>query len=316
MFDLVVTVDWSAAAVPRQGPDSIWVAVHRVGDRPGRHRPVLHNPPTRHQAAALLEQLLTDHHDDRVLLGVDVGLGYPAGFARAAGLTDDLPWSAAWQHLADTIDDGPDNANNRFAVAAGLNARVGDGPGPFWGTTSARHVQPTLARTKAPGFPVPGPAPLAEFRHAETALRHLGRRPASMWQLAGAGSVGSQSLTAIPILHRLRQRHADRVRVWPFQTGLVADPTCDRADSVVVAEVWPSLVTIDAEPHEVRDARQMSALARHLTACVHDGTIGSLFSPALPPQIEAMVVAEEGWVLGVPWTEAPNPTGGQVTWMM
>ncbi len=316
MFDLVVTVDWSAAAVARQGRDSIWVAVQHIGVGSGRGAPSLHNPPTRHEAAELIEHLIVEHRHHRMLLGIDVGLGYPAGFAGAAGLVGSQPWSAIWHHLADTIDDRADNANNRFAVAAELNACVGDGPGPFWGTTSVSHAQPTLARTKAPGFPVPGHEELVEFRHAEAALRRLGRRPASMWQLAGAGSVGSQSLTAIPVLHRLRHRHGRRMRVWPFETGLIGDPTAGRADGVVVAEVWPSLVAFDAEPHEVRDARQVSALARHLAECVADGTIGALFTPALPQEIEPVVIAEEGWVLGVPWTAAPTSSGCQVTWMM
>lgn len=315
MFDLVVTVDWSAASVARHGRDSIWVAVQHVTGT-GTGRPTLHNPPTRHEAAMLVEHLLAEHRHRCILLGIDVGLGYPAGFVRAAHLGGDPPWLATWRHLADTIDDRADNVNNRFAVAAELNARVGDGPGPFWGTTSAGHVQPTLARTKAPGFPTPGDPPLAEFRSTEVALQRLGRRPASMWQLAGAGSVGSQSLTAIPIVHRLRHRHSERVRIWPFETGLVADPTGDGGDTVVVAEVWPSLVPIDTEPHSVRDARQVSALARHLAGRTAAGTIGALFAPDLPTATEQVVIAEEGWVLGVPGPGGPTPPSGQVTWMM
>lgn len=318
MFDVVITVDWSAASVARQGPDSVWVAVHEVGRH--RHRdaaPLLHNPPTRHEAAALIERLVTQHRHARLLVGVDVGLGYPAGFARAAGLAVDHPWEAVWQHLARTIVDHADNTNNRFAVAAELNARVGAGPGPFWGTTSAGEVRPSLRRTKAPGFPAPCAPPLAEFRLAETALRHLGRRPASVWQLAGAGSVGSQSLTAIPVLHGLRQRHGERVRVWPFETGLGADAVATAGpDAVIVAEVWPSLVALDAEPHPVRDARQVSALARTLAAHARAGTLGNLFAPCLPPDWEPIVLAEEGWILGVPWVGADAPASGHVTWMM
>ena len=42
-FDTIVMVDWSAAATPKTGADSIWVAVLRPGDAV----PKLLNPPTR-----------------------------------------------------------------------------------------------------------------------------------------------------------------------------------------------------------------------------------------------------------------------------
>ena len=312
LFDVYVIVDWSASSVPKVGRDSIWVAVLEHGDA----EPTLHNPPTRHDAGHLVSSVLAAHADQRILLGIDVGLGYPRGFAAATDLDTDPAWSAVWQHFADTIDDRPDNTNNRFEVAGALNARTGEGPGPFWGTTSTRHVSTTLARTKAPGFPTASAPPLAEFRHAEEVLRDLGRRPFSMWQLAGAGSVGSQSLTAIPLLHRLRQRAASRVRVWPFDTGLVDDPTRGDRATVVVAEVWPSAVEVDSAVHPVRDAAQVTALATHLAGLDATDRLGALFAPQVPDHIVDDVLQEEGWVLGVPGSAAEVTRQRQVTWMM
>jgi hypothetical protein len=317
LFDVYVVVDWSASSVPKVGRDSIWVAVLAPDDT----TPVLHNPPTRHAAEVLVSAVLDAHAGERVLLGIDAGLGYPRGFAAAAGLGTDPAWSAVWHHLADTIDDRSDNTNNRFDVAATLNARTGNGPGPFWGTTSTRHVTATLARTKAPGFPTASAPPLAEFRHTERVLRDLGRRPFSMWQLAGAGSVGSQSLTAIPLLHRLRRRAAPRVRVWPFDTGLVDDPTCSDRAAVVVAEVWPSAVEVDPALHPVRDAAQVTALAIRLDALDADGRLGALFAPQVLDHVVDDVLQEEGWVLGVPGARGvpgsagTDPQQRQVTWM-
>ena len=278
--------------------------------------PALHNPPTRHDADHLVSSVLAAHADQRILLGIDVGLGYPCGFAAAAGIGTSSAWSAVWQHLADLIDDRPDNTNNRFEVAGALNARTAEGPGPFWGTTSTRHVSATLTRTKAPGFPTTSTPLLAEFRHTEAVLRGLGRRPFSMWQLAGAGSVGSQSLTAIPLLHRLRQRAASRVRVWPFDTGLVDDPTRGDRATVVVAEVWPSAVEVDPALHPVRDAAQVTALATHLAGLDAIGRLGALFAPQVPDHIVDDVLDEEGWVLGVPGSAEADPQQRQVTWMM
>jgi precorrin-8X/cobalt-precorrin-8 methylmutase len=315
LFDVYLVVDWSASSVPKQGRDSIWVAVLEHGAAAAS----LHNPPTRRDADLLIETMLDTYTDRRVLLGIDVGLGYPHGFAAAAGLGTSPAWSAVWQHLAHALDDQLDNTNNRFDVAAALNARTGEGPGPFWGTTSTRHVTPTLARTKAPGFPTASTPPLAEFRHTERVLRDLGRRPASVWQLAGAGSVGSQSLTAIPLLHRLRQRASSHVRVWPFDTGLVDDPTLGDRAAVVVAEVWPSAVEVDASLHAVRDAAQVTALGTRLAALDAVGGLGRLFAPQVPGHIVDAVLDEEGWVLGVPGVTGSTdaaPEQRQVTWMM
>jgi hypothetical protein len=312
LFDVYVIVDWSASSVPKVGRDSIWVAVLERGGA----EPALHNPPTRHDADRLVSSVLAVYADQRILLGIDVGLGYPRGFAAAAGIDTPPAWSAIWQHLADTIDDRPDNTNNRFEVADTLNARTGASPGPFWGTTSTRHVTPTLARTKAPGFPTASEPPLTEFRHTERVLHELGRRPSSMWQLAGAGSVGSQSLTAIPLLHRLRQRAASRLRVWPFDTGLVDDPTRGDRGTVVVAEVWPSAVEVDPALHPVRDAAQVTALATRLAGLDAAGRLGALFAPQVPDRIADDVLQEEGWVLGVPGSAEADPQQRQVTWMM
>src|SRR5437764_403281 len=58
------------------------------------------------------------------------------------------------------------------------------------------------------------------------------------WKLAYTGSVGSQSLTGIPVVRALRDdpRWAQRARIWPFETGLAVPDTAQ----IVFAEVWPS----------------------------------------------------------------------------
>lgn len=292
-FDHVVVVDWSAASTPSTGTDSIWIAHLEVGH--GTFG--LCNPRTRHEARLHLEGLLLGLGSDaRLLLGIDVSLGYPAGFAAAAGLVDrapsDMPpWSATWQHLATSIVDDERNRNNRWAVAADLNRRLGTNQ--FWGTPAA-HAGEHLTATK----PSPTRRHLPERRRVEDVLVDRGHRPFSAWQLLGTGSVGSQSLTAIPVLHRLRTHPglAARFAVWPFEPA--------RAD-IVVAEVWPSMLDatqVDAEPHEVRDARQVLAMARHLAEAQRRGRLGAwLDAPSLlaEPAAVAAVADEEGWVLGL-----------------
>ena len=159
MFDHFVMVDWSAAGVPRPGPDSIWIC-WRGPDGVER----LENPRTRHQARALLADWLAaaQSSGERVLVGFDFPFGYPAGFAARLGLSG-APWRAVWDEIARLIEDDELNRNNRFDVAAKLNNRIATagGAAPFWGCPAAE-IRPSLAPTR--------PAPAYESGLAERRL--------------------------------------------------------------------------------------------------------------------------------------------------
>ena len=284
MFDRYVVVDWSANSAPKLGRDSIWLADH---DRTGAAS--VTNLATRAAAEAFLVELLESDSRSSTLVGVDFSLGYPDGTAAALGLRA-APWSAMWDLLAEHIDDDDRNANNRFAVAAALNRRLTGGAAPFWGCPPA-HRSPTLTSTKPRPF-----GALAEWRTVEAVLRAQGRRPFSSWQLLGAGAVGSQSLLGIPMIVRLRERLGQRVHVWPFTTGFAVPARDDGA--IVVAEVWPSMSTIDAGA-AVRDAAQVAATERWLADADRRGDLEALLSPALDSEVAGAAIAEEGWVLGV-----------------
>lgn len=298
LFDAFVVVDWSANSSPKRGADSIWSHLRIAGAHPDRAVPPI-NHPTRAIAREYLVELLTSLAGRRVLVGFDMPYGYPAGFAAACGLPAETPWLSIWQHLADRLVDLPDNANNRFEIASQLNAAISDGPGPFWGTTSAKLVTPHLSRTKAPGFPH---GPLVEHRLAELALQRQGLRPFSVWQLAGAGSVGSQTLTGIPVLHALRthRRLEARSSIWPFETGFTTDPCAGRPDAIVHAEIWPSaLGRPDPDLHPVKDAGQVLTLTEHLATLDARGELAAQFAPPLDADTASVALTEEGWVLGV-----------------
>lgn len=292
-FDLFVAVDWSARATPATGRDSIWLA---VGGGPARDIRLV-NPPTRTQADAVLRRLLVEHAGDRVLVAIDVGLGYPAGTSALFDLAahPEGPWAAMWAHLAVAATDDDRNRNNRFEVAGALNRRAvaqGAAAGPFWGCPPGRAVA-GLRPTK------PVAPPIAELRATELALRAAGRTPMSMWQLLGAGSVGGQSLTAIPMLERWRSGPSalpGRVDVWPYTTGF--GPPATRADGgVVVAEVWPTAFDPELPVGMVRDAAQVAHVARALADADRTGLLASWCSPATGAH-PAQQIAEEGWILG------------------
>jgi hypothetical protein len=283
-FGRYVAVDWSAKSSPATGPDSIWIAVLDTGSQ----AVVLHNPPTRHEARALLAAVVVD--DAATLVGIDVGLGYPAGTAARFGLAAGVaPWLATWRWFAEHVRDDHRNANNRFEVAADLNRRSGGAAGPFWGCPPGSEYDGLSPRKVAPD-------PLGPFRATELALRAAGRSPMSMWQLTGAGSVGSQSLTAVPVLAGWRDDLGERLVVWPFETGL-AEPDVV-ANGVVVAEVWPTQFDPPYPAGTVRDAAQVAHVARALADADRSGELGRWFRPSVPADVARAVVDEEGWVLG------------------
>lgn len=277
LFDRYVAVDWSAAATPTTGANSIWVA----DLMPGR-APKLTNHATRALAAGWLGQVVGDAVEQRVLVGIDASFGYPQGSSMLFGLGG-VPWRAMWHAVAGALSDDDRNLNNRFDVAAALNRSAGGNGGPFWGCPHDR-FEPALHRTKPPMFEVP------EFRLVEQRLRHMGRYPKSGWQLLGAGSVGSQTLTLLPYLHRL----LDRIEVWPFTTGL---QTPSGAPGVVIAEVWPSWFVDRIPPGAVADAVQVEATTAALRDADANGVLESWFCPSVDET--ATITEEEGWILGV-----------------
>lgn len=265
MFDRVVIVDWSAASQPspaRPSADAIWIGVAEAGGEDTRYC------RTRAAAEAAIAGLVAA---GRVLVGFDFPFGYPAGFA--ARLTGRARAAAVWDWLAQRIEDGPDNRNNRFAVAASVN-RVFGGAGPFWGCPAGVDL-PGLRAVKAVDYAALG---LAERRGVE----RLVPRAQPVWKLYTTGSVGSQSLMGLPVVHRLAQAGA---AVWPF------DPAPAR---VVLAEVYPSLLAqAVAREGGIKDEVQVRLLARALWRLAQDGGLAALWDV---PQ--GVAHSEEGWILG------------------
>jgi len=156
-----------------------------------------------------------------------------------------------------------------FGYPAGFAARL-------TGTPGARAVWRWLAHS-ALG--------LAERRRVEeTAVP----RAQPGWKLYTAGSAGGQSLTGLPVIHRLSQRAG--ARVWPF----------DRIDgaTLVLAEVYPSLLEAEVRaqtlPGRIRDDLQVRLLAQALFALSQAGKLGLVLDtvPEWPGR------GDEGWILG------------------
>lgn len=288
LFDAYVAVDWSGASTPRQGRDSIWYAVVRDADGTPD---VLENPPTRAAATEALCGLLAGLTDGggRVLAGFDFPFGFPAGTAARLGFPG-LPWRALWQMLDDMLEDGDDNANNRFDIAERLNEKLSGEAFPFWGNVR-EEARPFLRRR---GRRPHGPDDLAERRLCD----RLVRSTQPVWKLAGVGAAGSQALTGIPRVWQIRRdpRLAFRTHLWPFETGLGADSR----PGLVLAEVYPSLVPPAPLPGLPKDAGQVVAITRHLAALDGAGKLADFLTggPALDAPARRCIEREEGWILG------------------
>jgi hypothetical protein len=300
LFNAYVMIDWSAAAAPKLGKDSVWIGVMK---RDIRFRLTFEafNPPTRHAAEAQLRDVLADlrRRGDKALVGFDFSLGFPEGVSAALKLKAP-DWRAMWTFLGANIVDKADNTNNRFAVAAKINRLMTDEARPFWGSPP-KDVQRWLQPTKPLPSDLDASLP-AQLRHTELATQGLGKAGAkSMWQLTGAGAVGGQALVGIPALKRLKDELGDKVLVWPLETGWRA-LTQDDLDGreIVAAEVYPALVAAKAEPGEIVDRAQVRALAEHFAKLDEAGKLGAAFAPPkdVKPDLVEMVEREEGWILG------------------
>ncbi len=267
-YDTFIMVDWSGGndRGPTPKPDAIWSCVD--GQEPVYHR-------NRQTALVWLMQTLNAEvkAKRRVLLGFDFPFGYPAGFGKyVCGSDDPL---ALWGWFADTIQDSPDN-NNRFDVAGQINA-LWDGIGPFWGNGLKRDIaalpRKGLDRTTNP---------FAEKRAVETHAKGA----FTLWQMAGAGSVGSQVMMGLPVLQKLRTAFANDLRVWPFE----APETL-----ITLTEIWPSLHAGPAPSDVIKDAHQVKTTAAFF-AQLGNNDLAALFN--VPP-------TSEGWILGVPYPAPP-----------
>ena len=236
------------------------------------------NPATRVEAMARIEELLRGATESgrRLLCGFDFPFGYPTGTARV--LTGQDSWEAVWARIADVIEDGPRNSNNRFWAAALLNSDF-VGEGPFWGHPPTWDV-PGLLRKRPLGWGQDLPP---EIRYAECGVK--GTQP--VWKLWGNGSVGSQALTGIAALQGLR--HRVNAQVWPFET-------LGEGEAHVLVEIFPSLVEPAPGP-AVTDARQVSTMAAAMEQLDKHGALAAHLSA--PTSMPAMVCREEGTILGM-----------------
>jgi molybdopterin molybdotransferase len=267
-FDTFLMVDWSGGndrgSTPKK--DAIWVcaAQNGVAEEPVYMR-------NRQTAESWISTFLTNERaaGRRVLAGFDFAFGYPAGFGTKLTGSDD-PF-AIWDWFEMRVTDAS-NSNNRFDLAGEINA-IFPGIGPFWGNGLKRDIE---------NLPRKGLArqdhSMTEKRAAEGSAK--GAFP--VWQLSGAGAVGSQVIMGLPMLSRLRKKFGTDVAVWPFEAL-----DCP----IALVEIWPSLiakaVAATQPAGRIKDAHQVTLLAQTLSALAPDD-LGQLLD--VPPTPEGSIL--------------------------
>jgi precorrin-8X/cobalt-precorrin-8 methylmutase len=295
LFDAYLMVDWSAANTPKRGRDSIWFC-HLAREPAGLRIAAHENPPTRAEAYSRIYEILAVGlaHNASILVGFDFPFAYSSGLARRLGLSAPF-WRSIWDAIAGLLTDDERNVSNRFAVAAELNRRISGGPFPFWGCPQSQ-AGPCLSRTFHRRHE-------AEDLDERRLSDHRLRRVQPGWKLFGNGSAGSQALTGIPIVRRLRDDPAlaASALVWPFETGLRAPAPAGNVGRIILAEIYPSLRPVVPTPGEVKDSTQVRTLAQYFAELDTRGKLAAIFAgdPALSAEERAVVEQEEGWVLGI-----------------
>ncbi|MEM7525600.1 MAG: precorrin-8X methylmutase [Pseudomonadota bacterium] len=289
-FDTYVVVDWSARSAPspaHPSKDAIWIGVARADAEEFETIYVR----TRTEAVLRLNTFLQEElaAGRRTLVGFDFPFGYPAGVA--ARITGEASALALWRWFSQAIEDDGNNGNNRFDVAGRIN-RLYDGVGPFWGTPGNRFEADVPPKAKARAG--------ADHPPERRACEARAPRAKTVWQLMGAGSVGSQVLMGLPALARLRASLGDSAAIWPFETGLAAPEK-----PVALVEIYPSLfadrVVAARAEGDVQDEVQVRVTAAAYRDFDAAGDLAAMFEgPAdLSADERAAIAREEAWILGL-----------------
>jgi hypothetical protein len=214
-IDRIIGIDWSGRIDAAGQRRHIWAGVWTRGStlrlEAGR---------TREETAAWLIELARE--TPRMVVGFDFCFSFPAWFVRDEHGAATGP--EFWQRV---VRDG----HTERWLAAGCEDRRFWGkphkrPAEFSGEFLHRMMRATDIDCKLAAF----------IPEAERQARIKGITPKSVFQVGGAGSVGTASLRGFPVLLRLREAG---FRVWPFDRPQLAG----KAVKPLVVEMYTRLNT-------------------------------------------------------------------------
>jgi hypothetical protein len=214
MIERVVAVDWSGDRSEAAQRRKIWAAVWTASSvgRVDGGRVTLEGGRTRTEVGEWLIGLARE--TPRMVVGLDFCFSFPAWFVRDEMRCADGP--AFWELVAGGLSENWLARGNPDLRFWGKHPK----PEEFRGDGLHRMLRATDIDCKL----------AARIPEAERAARVRGIGPKSVFQIGGAGSVGTASLRGMPMLLRLREAG---FRVWPF----------DRAGLTMVVEMYTRLNT-------------------------------------------------------------------------
>jgi len=190
----------------------------------------LENGRTRDEVIAQIMASVHEHRD--VVVGFDFAFSFPAWFLRERGL-DDV--GSLWD-----------------LVGAEGEAWLADCQPPFWGRPGTK--KPVLAE---------------HFRETDRSCEPVaGITPKSVFQIGGAGAVGTASIRGMPYLGRLREAGFS---VWPF----------DPPRLPLVVEIYPRALTGEVNKS---DAGARTEYLKHWTLQPRCGCVPSRATTRLTPR--------------------------------
>jgi len=312
LFDSYIMVDWSGGARRRANrSDTIWMAHGRMSaDHPATTSPFSRTEAIELIAAMLVEAMASNL---RVLVCFDFAYGYPRDFSASLQTAtgkggSDLPWLQVWRYLSEAIKDDvgtapgrkPTNRSNRFEVANQINALLSVSPeaaGPFWCAGNEPYLYLPQTRPPQP-FQTAQGYTIRPFR-----LTDERARSGTPFRLFGTASVGSQSLTGIAQLHKLRYDHRFEAKsaVWPFETGWATKVNwLPENISILHAEIYPSVR--EPKPDTIKDRGQVRAMWEWARELDRQELVWCEFCrPAdIDPGSKEDIAIQltEGWILG------------------
>lgn len=270
----VVGVDWSGRVDAAGQRRHIWAGVWTDG-KPMR----LECGRTRPEIAEWLIELARE--TPRMVVGFDFCFGFPAWFVR--GEHDVASGPEFW----DLVE--CDGHAERWLSSSGVDARFWGKPGPhrgggrpaeFSGERLHRMLRATDIDCKL----------VALIPQAALQARVKGIAPKSVFQIGGAGSVGTASLRGFAVLRRLREAGFS---VWPFDAPELAA----KSPQPMVVEIYTRLMTgavrksnAAARAEYLGRKRKESAAYRALSRGVLEKAKGS--EDAFDALVTTMVMAE------------------------
>jgi len=199
-FDTVIAIDWSGSQKESDQRKKIWACTARV-EGGSAVIEALECGRSRDQVADWLASLRAERGS--IAVGLDFAFSFPAGFHGHEGVAEPLS-GKSWAEFLDYAD------NHADEILASC-------PTPFWGHTGRKRPDDETFGRFSDG---------QRLRVTDRMLGERSNRPKEIFQIGGAGSVGTGSLRGMQILSKLR---SSGWSVWPF----------DEPTDTTLIEIYP-----------------------------------------------------------------------------